>query len=102
MRLKKIYNILFTLYFILLFGLLILNSEFLFNEDHTFWINIVIINLICSIIFFGIAWIIINGYQRRVAKQEKLINELKGKLYDAIKDDEQRDKLMKAFEKSIK
>jgi hypothetical protein len=102
MRLKGILTTIFALYGVLLFGLLIANSEFLFIEDHNFWINIVVLNLIFLVIFFIAGLIIVNSYQRKISKQDKVINQLKGQLYDSIKDDETREKMIKDFEKSLK
>ena len=102
MNLKKLLTILFAVYGIVLLDLLTLNSQFLFIDDYNFWINIVIFNLVFMVVFFMLGLIITNNYQKKVNRQEKAINELKGKLYDAIKDDEVREKMMKDFEKSIK
>lgn len=102
MRLKSILTTIFGLYGILLFGLLIINAEFLFIEDHNFWINIVILNLIFIVVFFIVGLIIVNSYQRKISKLDKAVNQLKGKLYDSIKDDEMREKMIRDFEKSLK
>jgi hypothetical protein len=82
--------------------LLLANSQFLYIEDHQFWINVVILNMLFILVFYLLSLIVTSGFQNKVKKQEKIIHELKGKLYDTIKDDEAREKMMKDFEKSIK
>jgi hypothetical protein len=102
MKLKKFLTILFAIYGFLMIALLVANSQFLFIEDHEFWINIVVLNMIFILVFYLLSLVVISGFQSKVNKQEKTINILKGKLYDSIKDDEAREKMMKDFEKSIK
>jgi hypothetical protein len=102
MKLKKFLTILFAIYAFVMITLLVVNSQLLYIEDHEFWINMVVVSMIFILVFYLLSLVVISGFQSKVNKQEKLINDLKGKLYDSIKDDEARDKMMKDFEKSIK
>lgn len=99
---KKVLTFLFALYGIVLFGFLILNSQFLFIEDPSVWVNVVIINLAFMIIFFLLGLIMTHNLQAKIDKQNKTIDHLKGRLYDSLKDDEEREKLMRDFGKSLK
>lgn len=102
MDLRKILTLLFALYGVALLGFLIVNSQFLFIEDVNVWSNVVIINLIFIVIFFLLGLIMVSNLQSKIKKQNKVINELKGRLYDSLKDDESREKMLKDFEKSLK
>lgn len=102
MDLRKILTFIFALYGISLLGFLIINSQFLFIEDPAVWVNVVIINLIFVVLFFLLGLIMVYNLQSKIKKQNKVINELKGRLYDSMKDDEAREKLLQDFEKSLK
>ena len=102
MTLKKILTILFILDAVFILGLIVINNEFLFIEDHGIWINVIIGNLVFFTVFFILTLAMANNYQKRIKKQDKVISDLKASLYDAIKDDEEREKMLKNFEKSLK
>lgn len=102
MDLRKLLTFLFALYGISLLGFLIINSQFLFIEDPAVWTNVVIINLIFVVLFYLLGLIMVYNLQSKIKKQNKVINELKGRLYDSLKDDEDREKLLQDFEKSLK
>ncbi|HYG38283.1 MAG TPA: hypothetical protein VD908_06680 [Cytophagales bacterium] len=102
MILKRILTFLFALYGIILFGFLILNAQFLFIEDPSVWVNVVIINLAFMILFFLLGLLLTHNLQSKINNQSKMIDHLKGRLYDSLKDDEEREKLMRDFGKSLK
>lgn len=102
MDLRKILTLLFAVYGVALLGFLIVNSQFLFIEDVNVWSNVVIINLIFMVIFFLLGLIMVSNLQSKIKNKNKVINELKGRLYDSLKDDESREKMLKDFEKSLK
>jgi len=102
MKLKKILTILFLAYSLLLLGLIIANNAFLFIDDQQFWLNVVVASLIFIVIFYVLGLILANNYEKKIIKLDKAVDVLKGKLYDAIKDDEEREKMLKDFEKSLK